>query len=147
MYYKNGGQTMQRNDLYRKLPEDFAEYVGTYGPHFSERLYKWAVGQMQVKDETSGKKKKLEAWSPDEVDAMLKRNGIELKNGGGYDVYYLANMLKADFYKKSLQDEAHLCLHIKLYVDDIDGNPTRTFDEFYANCIGRGIVIPWRQML
>ena len=50
---------MQRNDLYRRLPEDFAEYVGTYGPHFSERLYKWAVGQMQVKDETSGKKKKL----------------------------------------------------------------------------------------
>ena len=36
---------------------------------------------------------------------------------------------------------------VKLYVDDIDGNPTRTFDEFYANCIGRGIVIPWRQML
>ena len=51
---------MQRNDLYRKLPEDFAEYVGTYGPHFSERLYKWAVGQMQVKDEVTGKKKKLE---------------------------------------------------------------------------------------
>lgn len=133
--------------MYGKLPEDLAEYIGIYGPHFSEKLMKWAVSRMQVKDEMSGKKKRLEAWSPSEVDEMLKRNHIEVKNVGGYDVYYLANMLKADFYGKSLLGEEKLCLHLKLYADDVDGNPTRAFDEFYANCIGKGCVIPWRQML
>ena len=32
------------------------------------------------------------------------------------DSAYVANMLKADFYKKSLVDEAHLCKHIKCYL-------------------------------
>lgn len=138
---------MQRNDFYAKLPEDLQAYVGAYGPHFSEKLMRWAVSKMQVKDEVTGKKKKLDAWSPDEVDEMMKRNRIEVKNAEGYDLYYVTNMLKADFYGKSLPSEEKLCLHVKLYMDDVDGNPTRAFDEFYADCIGKGCVIPWRQML
>ena len=98
------------------------EYLEAYGFHFSKKLYEWAVSKMKVKDETTGKEKKLEPWSKDEVDDMLKANGITIEHDKGYDVAYVANMLKADFYKKSLVDEAHLCKHIKCYLDDIDGD-------------------------
>ena len=69
------------------------------------------------------------------------------QNAQGYDAAYVANMLKADFFKKPLPDESKLCLHMKLYMDDIDGDPCRAFDEFYATCIGKGTVIPWERMV
>ena len=102
---------------------------------------------MIVKDDATGKEKKLEAWSQDEVEEMLKKYNIEVKNAEGYDLAYAANMFKADFYKKSIPDEPHLCQHLKLYFDDVDGDPCRAFDEFYATCIGKGVVIPWERML
>lgn len=114
---------------------------------FSKKLYEWAVSKMKVKDETTGKEKKLEPWSKDEVDDMLKANGITIEHDKGYDVAYVANMLKADFYKKSLVDEAHLCKHIKCYLDDIDGDPCRAFDEFFATCIGKGIPVIWSDVI
>lgn len=46
-----------------------------------------------------GQREKLEPWSKDEVDDMLKANGITIEHDKGYDVAYVANMLKADFYK------------------------------------------------
>lgn len=136
-----------RLDMYQKLPEDLAKYVSQYGPHISPKLCKWAVGRMVVKDDATGKEKKLEAWTQDEVEEMLKKNGVEVKNAEAADLCYLANMLKADFYKKSIMDEAHLCMHMKLYCDDVDGDPCRVFDEFYATCIGKGVVIPWDRVV
>ena len=35
----------------------------------------------------------------------------------------------------------------KLDADDVDGDPCRAFDEFYATCIGKGVVIPWERMI
>ena len=74
---------MQRTDFYGKLPEDQASYVSTYGPHFSEKLYRWAVSKMEVRDEETGKKKKLEPWNPEYIDEMLKKYRIEVKNASG----------------------------------------------------------------
>ena len=115
----------QRLDTYSRFPSGMREYLEAYGFHFSKKLYEWAVSKMKVKDEATGKEKKLEPWSKDEVDDMLKANGITIEHDKGYDVAYVANMLKADFYKKSLVDEAHLCKHIKCYLDDIDGDPKK----------------------
>ena len=76
-----------------------------------------------------------------------KLSGFSIEHDKGYDVAYVANMLKADFYKKSLVDEAHLCKHIKCYLDDIDGDPCRAFDEFFATCIGKGIPVIWSDVI
>lgn len=137
----------QRLDLYERLPEGLARYVEAYGPHFSKKLCDWSVSKMVVKDEATGKEKKLEPWSLEEVEEMLKKNNVEVKNVEGYDLAYILNMFKADYYKKSITDEMHLCLHAKLYADDVDGDPCRAFDEFYATCIGKGVVIPWERMI
>ena len=37
--------------------------------------------------------------------------------------------------------------YVKDYIDDPDGNPTRAFDEFYVNCIAKGIDIPWGDVI
>ena len=137
----------QRLDTYSKFPSGMKLYLESYGFHLSKKLYEWAVSKMKVKDEATGKEKKLEPWSKDEVDDMLKANGITIEHDKGYDVAYVANMLKADFYKKSLVDEAHLCKHIKCYLDDIDGDPCRAFDEFFATCIGKGIPVIWSDVI
>lgn len=89
----------QRLDTYSRFPSGMREYLEAYGFHFSKKLYEWAVSKMKVKDEATGKEKKLEPWSKDEVDDMLKANGITIEHDKGYDVAYVANMLKADFYK------------------------------------------------
>lgn len=48
------------------------------------------------------------------------QNGIKLENDSGYDACYVANMCKADYYKRSIADEAHLALFVKDYIDDVD---------------------------
>lgn len=68
----------QRLDTYSRFPSGMREYLEAYGFHFSKKLYEWAVSKMKVKDEATGKEKKLEPWSKDEVDDMLKANGITI---------------------------------------------------------------------
>ena len=89
------------------------EYLSYYGWHFSKRMCDWAVSCMKTKDEATGKAKKLEPWSKQEVEDMLKRNGVTIEHDKGYDCVYTANMLKSDFYKKSIADEAHLYIDPK----------------------------------
>ena len=105
----------QRLDIYDKFPPGMQQYLGCYGWHFSKRMAQFAISRMKVKDDSTGKEKSLVPWTKSEVDEMLKRNGITVEHDELYDVCYVANMLKADFYKKSLADEAHLCVHVKLY--------------------------------
>ena len=123
------------------------EYLSYYGWHFSKRMCDWAVSCMKIRDEATGKAKKLEPWSRQEVEDMLKRNGVTIERDKGYDCVYTANMLKSDFYKKSIADEAHLCQHIKLYMDDVDGYEGLPFTRFVADCMGGGNPIMWEDML
>ena len=136
---------MQRLDIYDKLPSGMKEYLSTYGWHFSKKMCEWAVGNMKA--EKNGKPEKLEAMKKDEVEELLKKFGVKLEHDKGYDCVYVANMAKNDFYKSSIQDDAHLALFIKDYIDDVDSYPGMPFTRFYADCIGSGTPILWEQML
>lgn len=122
------------------------EYLEAYGWHFSKKMCEWAVSKMKVKDET-GKQKKLDALKKDEVEELLKKFAVKLEKDAGYDCVYVANMAKADYYKSSIADEAHLALFIKDYIDDPDGYPGLSFTRFYADCIGLGTPIIWEDMM
>ena len=136
---------MQRLDMYDKLPSGMKEYLSAYGWHFSKKMCEWAVGNMKV--EKNGKKEKLEAMKKDEVEELLKKFGVKLENDKGYDCVYVANMAKADYFKSSITDEAHLALFIKDYIDDVDAYPGMPFTRFYADCIGSGTPILWEEAL
>lgn len=121
------------------------EYLATYGWHFSKKMCEWAVGNMKV--EKNGKPEKLEAMKRDDVEEMLKKLGIKLEKDKGYDAVYAANMAKADYFKSSIPDEAHLAMFVKDYIDDVDAYPGMPFTRFYADCIGKGVPIIWEDYL
>jgi hypothetical protein len=131
-------------------PSGYAEYMATYGGHFSKKMCEWAVGMMKVDEKRPNgekRKKKLEPWSKEEVDNLLVRYGITLENDKGYDKVYVANMCKADFLGKSVPGENEAAMYVKDLLDDPDGYDEMVFNRFMMDCMGRGIPIMWEDML
>lgn len=139
--------TRQRLDIYDNFPTGMREYLSTYGWHFSKKMCEWAVSKMKAKDPTTGREKKLDAWKKEEIDELLKKYNIKLENDEGYDLCYLANAAKADFFKSSISDEQHLAIYLKDVSDDADGYDGMIFTRFFADCIGHGTPIPWEDLI
>ena len=134
---------MDRLDYYDITPKGMDAYLSAHGHHFSKPMLEWAVSMMKNKkgDRQSVPEKK-------KVDEKLNSFGIELsRDKGYYDSVYVWCMAKSDYYGSSIEDEMHLAKYVKDYIDDPDGNPTRAFDEFYVNCIAKGIDIPWGDVI
>lgn len=134
---------MDRLDFYDITPKGMDAYLSAHGHHFSKPMLEWAVSMMRdrkgIKQSAPEKKK---------VDEKLRMYGTELERDKGYyDPVYVWCMAKSDYLGSSIEDEAHLAKYVKDYIDDSDGNPTRAFDEFYINCIAKGIDIPWGDLI
>jgi hypothetical protein len=134
---------MDRLDYYDILPAGMDAYLASHGRHFSRPMLEWAVGMMENrfgKSITLPEKK--------DFDEKMKAYKQTLKrNEGFYDGLYVWCMATADYLGSSIIDEQHLAMFVKDYIDDVDGNPTRAFDEFYVNCTAKGIDIPWKDMI
>jgi len=140
-------KVMNRLDMYDSLPSGMRKYLSRYGWHFSRKMCEWAVSRMKAKDQATGKDKRIEPFSKEDVESILSKYGVELGRDAGYDSVFAANMCKADYYKSSVPDEAHIAKFIKDYVDDPDGYDGLPFTRFYADCIGGGTPILWNEML
>ena len=92
-------------------------------------------------------KSEIKILSKDFVDELLKKHNIKLENKFGYDYVFAANMCIADYMGSSIEDEKHLALFVKDYVDDPDGYPELPFTRFYADCIGSGHPINWEDVI
>ena len=118
-------------------------YLSNHGHHFSKPMLTWAVGMMKNRNGNPvvlPEKKQLED--------KMRAYGITLKRTEGYyDCLYVWCMGLADYFGSSIIDEQRLAMFVRDYIDDIDGNPTRAFDEFYINCNAKGIDIPWADMI
>ena len=135
-----------RLDARDKFPSGMEEYLSKYGWHFSKKMCDWVTSNM-YKTDASGKKISIKPYSKIEVDDILSRNGVTLKNKIGYDYVFAANMCKADYLGSSILDENHLALFVRDYVDDPDGYPELPFTRFYADCIGLGNPINWEDVI
>lgn len=134
---------MDRLDYYEIMPKGMDAYLANHGRHFSKPMLEWAVSMMRDR-----KGAKMSVPEKKKTDEVLRSFGVELeRNKGYYDATYVWCMAKSDYLGSSLQDDAHLALFVKDYIDDKDGNPTRAFDEFYINCIAKGIDIPWEDVI
>lgn len=127
-----------RLDARDSFPSGMEEYLSMYGWHFSKRMSAWAVSRMTGRDG-----KPVSEVSSEEVDGLLKRFGITLKNDKAYDRVYVCAMAKADYFGSSISDDIHLARFIKDYLDDPDGYDGMAFTRFYADMIGKGMPIPW----
>ena len=118
-------------------------YLAAHGHHFSKPMLEWAVGMMRDRNG-----KRMAALERKAVDEKLATFGVSLKrNEGYYDPVYVWCMGAADYLGSSVPDEIKLAMFVRDYIDDPDGNPTRAFDEFYVNCLAKGVDIPWEEMI
>ena len=139
---------MARRDYIGSYPSDMEEYLFSYGYHFNEKLFRFAVALMMGKDvDRVTPAEWAQVKGKDDVRQLLKNYGIDLKNNVGYDAAYVYAMAKSDFFRSSITDEQHLALFVKDYLDDKDGAESRAFDEFFAKTVALGIPIFWGDML
>ena len=135
-----------RLDARDSFPSGMEEYLAQNGWHFSKKMFEWVSEGMYKKD-SAGRRVKVQTYTKENVDELLKRYGINLENKYGYDYVFAANMCKADYFGSSVPDEQRLALFVKDYVDDPDGYPELPFARFYGDCIGTGKPIPWEDVL
>lgn len=135
-----------RLDARDKLPSGMEDYLSVYGWHFSKKMCNWATSNMYKKT-VSGSKNFIMPMTKESVDEILKRYSISLEHKIGYDYVFVANMCMADYMGSSIEDERHMALFVKDYVDDPDGYEELPFTRFYADCIGSGTPINWEDMI
>lgn len=123
------------------------KYLGYNGPHFNKQLLEFAVSRMYKIDE-AGNRKHIKPLLKEDVDNILKSNNVHLKNKDVlWDYVYVANMVKADFYGDSIEDELHMAKYIKNVIDDPDGYDGIVFNRWYADMCKKGIPIDWASMI
>lgn len=122
-------------------PAAMINYLRYNGPHFSEKLCDFAVSQM-MRDG-----KPIKPFTREEVENMLKTNGITLKNNALYDHVFVANMGKADYLGKSIANEKNLAMYVKDVIDDEDGYDGVPFNRWYADMSRKGKPIDWNEFL
>ena len=85
---------------------------------------------------------KITPYTKENLESLLKSNTITIENDNGYDAVYVLNMAKADFHGSSIADESRLIRFVRDYIDDVDGYDGIALTRFYADCIGKGEIIP-----
>jgi len=132
----------ERLDSYERLPAGQREYLSAYGWSFSKKLCEFAVSRM-----TDRNGKKIEPYTKEKVEQLLKTYGIQLKNDNGYDCVYVANMARADFFGSSIPNDQMLALFIRDYIDDPDGYSGLPLTRYVADCVGSGTALNWEDYL
>ena len=134
---------MERLDYYDIMPKGMDAYLAAHGHHFSKPMLEWAVSMMRDREG-----KPVALVDKAHIEDTFKTFGVNLKRTEGYyDPQYVWCMAMGDYWGSSIKDEIQLAKYIKDYIDDPDGNSTRAFDEFYINCLAKGIDIPWEDMI
>ncbi len=136
----------ERLDAHDRMPEGIRAYLEKNGWSFSKKMCEFAVGRMKSRgDEKGGGKRTVLA--KEKVDKLLETYGIALKNDNGYDSVYVANMAMADYWGSSIEDEQHLALFVRDYIDDADAYAGLPFTRYFADLIGSGTNVPWEDVL
>lgn len=129
------------------VPEDMEQYLSFYGWHFNKNLCKFATDMMKREDNASGMLKKITPMKMEELKELLDKHKIELEPNDWYDALYLANMVKADYWGSSIEDEEHMARYIEDVICDVDGYEGIVFSRFLADCTCKGVVIFWDMMI
>ena len=117
-------------------------YLAEMGWHFNEKACNYAV--QYLKDRSD---KPIKPFSKDEVDEMLKRNGIVLEKNKGWDYVYVASMAKSDMDGSPLADERSIANYIKIVIDDADAAEGEVMGCWYTKMIFRRNPVDWSMFL
>ena len=137
----------QSLDIWDEFPPEAKIYLKNFGMHFNAKALKSALATMKKKNPATGKIEKIEPWSKDEVDELLKKHGVTLENNVLHDYVYVANMAKADFMKSCLPTEKEVALYIKDVIDDPDAVDGQIFNAWFSARMLQGLPIDWAEIL
>lgn len=137
----------QSLDIWDEFPPEMKKYCKNFGLHFNGKALKCALATMKKKNPSTGKMEKIEPWSKDEVDELLKKYNITLENNVLHDYVYVANMAKADYLKSCLPTEKEVALYIKDVIDDPDAVDGQIFNTWLSNRMLQGLPIDWAEIL
>jgi hypothetical protein len=129
------------------MPIEMKAYLRNYGFSFSKKACDYAVSLMKKENSSTKREEKIEPWSKEQVDEMLKRFNVTLENNVGYNATYVANMLKADMFKSSIVDEQRLALGVKDIIDDYDASPRLVFKKWITSMDDAGLPIEWSELI
>lgn len=129
------------------IPEDMEQYLSYYGCHFNKLLCEFAISKMRRDDKATGVLTKITPVTMEELKTMLEKYKVSIDTNEQYDALYLANMVKADFWGSSIEDEEHMVRYIEDVLCDPDGYEGLVFNRFLADCSGKGCIIFWDSMI
>ena len=129
------------------IPEDMEQYLAYYGHHFNKKLCDFAVSKMKKEDKSTGMLKAITPMKMEELKSLLEKHKVELESEDWYDALYLANMVKADLWGSSIEDDGHLAKYVEDVICDVDGYDGIVFCRYLADCSAKGIVIHWDMMI
>ena len=132
-----------RLDQYSTMPSGLEEYLSFYGWHFNKKLCEFATSKLRSRMNNNV----ITSHTKESLEQILKNHGITVQKAEGYDCVYVANMAKACYMGSSLADEARIARFVKDYIDDPNGYEGIAMTRFFADCIGKGIVIDWEDMI
>lgn len=127
------------------ISEGEAQYMDANQGHFSKSLAQWAISRMRVRD-NKGNLEKLTPVSFDEVETILKEQGIGIREESVYDAWYLYNMCLAD-YRRSLPERKDIAMYIDETINDPDCDPTAVLACFRAKMDTMRVPIHWERYL
>lgn len=129
------------------MPKQMRSYLRSYGYNFNKKACDFAVSRMKRLNPATGKKEPIEGMTKDMVEELLKKQNVKLEHNEGHNFVYVANMIKADFWKSSVDDEAHMAKMIKDIIDDPDNEGGNVFRKWLADADAVGMVVDWDEIL
>jgi hypothetical protein len=123
------------------------KYLSHYGWHFGKQAMEYAANLMKKKNMVSGKMEKIEPYTKEQVEEMLKKYNVTIEDTNNYDFVFVANMGKADYLRSSIPDEHHLALYVKDVIEDPDAGEGTTFRRWIATMTANGEMIDWDEMM
>lgn len=124
-------------DTYDEYPKEMITYLRNYGWNFNKKACDFAASKI--------KKAGFVPTTKEKVDALLKKEGIILKNDQLYNSVYIANKAKAFLYGSSLKTDEQIACYIKDCIENYDSDTH--FVQWYASMCHTGNPIPWEEIL
>lgn len=128
-------------------PKDFKKYLKSYGFHFNKKACEEAVKGLKRKNPATGKNEPIEPKPKEEVEQSLQKHGIILQNNAMYDFVWVFNMCYSDYWKSSIEDEAHLARITKDIIDDPDQPDGFIFNRWVSDRMFAGCPIEWGDLI
>lgn len=133
-------------DIYDEMPTAMKKYITNYGWHFNKKAYEYAVKLMRKRNNKTNTEESVNAYTKEEVDNLINKYGIDIKNKIMYDYVYVATMCKADYLGSSIETDRQLITYVKDTVDDVDASNETTFRRWVATMVGNGTPIDWYEI-